>query len=74
MSSGEDGYITRGESERKQRGGLGAGTPALSRQVAEQEIAKENGKEPPQRKEENQQKPLFQEGSRDPRSPQLPQG
>ena len=69
MSSDENGYITWGESERKQRWGLGAGTPALRRQVEEQELAKEIGKEPPQREEENQQKPLFQKGRCDPQSP-----
>ena len=73
MSSGEDGYTTRRESERKQRWGLGAGTPAIRRQVEEQveeqELAKEIGKEPPQREEENQQKPLFQKGRCDPQSP-----
>ena len=69
MSSGEDGYTTPRESERKHRWGLGAGTPALRRQVEEQELAKEIGKEPPQREEENQQKPLFQKGRCDPQSP-----
>ena len=64
MSSGEDG-----ESERKQRWGLRAGTPALKRQVEDHELAKETGKEPPWREEENQQKPLFQKGRCDLQSP-----